>query len=99
VQADVADDFTMNRDDLDDLGFTSPWTHGRRFGEPQSLPNAERVRGGPCKLRLPLTLAEADRHKIANVILAALAGRTHVCAPPGADSNGAAQPTPDERPP
>jgi dTDP-4-amino-4,6-dideoxygalactose transaminase len=55
------------------VGFTSAWTHWRFFGEPQALPNAERVLGGLCDLRLPLTLTEADCHRIAAVIRAALA--------------------------
>jgi hypothetical protein len=28
------------------VGFTSAWTHWRYFGEPQSLPNADRVLAG-----------------------------------------------------
>ncbi len=50
------------------VGFTSVWTHWRYFGQAQSLPNAERVLGGLCDLRLPLTLAEADCRAIAGVI-------------------------------
>jgi dTDP-4-amino-4,6-dideoxygalactose transaminase len=55
------------------VGFTSAWTHWRFFGEPQSLPNADRVLGGLCDLRLPLSLSEADCQKIAAVIRSALA--------------------------
>jgi hypothetical protein len=54
------------------VGFTSAWTHWRFFGEPQSLPNADRVLGGLCDLRLLLTLTEADCGNIAGVIRAAL---------------------------
>jgi dTDP-4-amino-4,6-dideoxygalactose transaminase len=50
------------------VGFTSVWTHWRYFGEAQSLPNAERVLGGLCDMRLPLTLARADCEAIAGVI-------------------------------
>jgi hypothetical protein len=49
------------------------WTHWRYFGQAQSLPNAERVLGGLCDLRLPLTLAEADCRAIAGVIRDAVA--------------------------
>jgi dTDP-4-amino-4,6-dideoxygalactose transaminase len=54
------------------VGFTSIWTHWRYFGEPQRLPNAERVLGGLCDLRLPLALSESDCRNIAAVIRAAL---------------------------
>lgn len=50
------------------VGFTSVWTHWRYFGEPQSLPNAERVLGGLCDLRLPLLLTEADCTAIGTVV-------------------------------
>jgi dTDP-4-amino-4,6-dideoxygalactose transaminase len=56
------------------VGFTSAWTHWRYFGEPQSLPNADRVLGGLCDLRLPLSLSESDCEKMAAVIRDALAG-------------------------
>ena len=53
-------------------GFTSVWTHWRYFGQAssqlQSLPNAERVLGGLCDMRLPLTLTQADCQAIADVI-------------------------------
>jgi dTDP-4-amino-4,6-dideoxygalactose transaminase len=55
------------------IGFTSVWTHWRYFGEPQSLPNADRVLGGLCDLRLPLSLSESDCRMIAAVIHQALA--------------------------
>jgi hypothetical protein len=55
------------------IGFTSAWTHWRFFGEPQVLPNANRVLGGLCDLRLPLSLSEADCGNMATVIRAALA--------------------------
>jgi dTDP-4-amino-4,6-dideoxygalactose transaminase len=54
------------------VGFTSVWTHWRYFGEAQSLPNAERVLGGLCDMRLPLTLTQADCEAIGGVIRAAL---------------------------
>jgi dTDP-4-amino-4,6-dideoxygalactose transaminase len=50
------------------VGFTSVWTHWRYFGEPQSLPNAERVLGGLCDMRLPLTLTQADCAAIGGVV-------------------------------
>jgi dTDP-4-amino-4,6-dideoxygalactose transaminase len=58
------------------VGFTSAWTHWRYAGEPQQLPNAERVLGGLCDLRLPLSLTQTDCHHIAAVIRAALAERS-----------------------
>ena len=54
-------------------GFTSVWTHWRYFGEPQALPNAERVLGGLCDMRLPLSLSRADCEAIASVMRAAIA--------------------------
>lgn len=54
------------------LGFTSVWTHWRYFGEPQALPNAERVLSGLCDMRLPLTLSRDDCEAIAGVVRAAL---------------------------
>ena len=54
-------------------GFTSVWTHWRYFGESQSLPNAERVLGGLCDMRLPLTLSQADCVAIAAVLRETLA--------------------------
>ncbi len=53
-------------------GFTSVWTHWRYFGEPQSLPNAERVLGGLCDMRLPLTLTQADCAAIGTIVRVAL---------------------------
>ena len=50
------------------VGFTSIWTHWRYFGEVQSLPQAERVLGGLCDMRLPLTLTQGDCEAIAGVI-------------------------------
>ncbi|KNZ33487.1 MAG: aminotransferase [Methylibium sp. NZG] len=50
------------------LGFTSVWTHWRYFGEPQRLPNAEKVLAGLFDLRLPLMLTQADCTAIASVI-------------------------------
>lgn len=55
------------------VGFTSVWTHWRYFGDTQqSLPNAERVLGGLCDMRLPLTLTRADCEAIGGVIRSAL---------------------------
>ncbi len=57
------------------VGFTSVWTHWRFFGgEPQVLPQAERVLAGLCDLRLPLTLSEDDCRRIGAVVQGALAG-------------------------
>ena len=53
-------------------GFTSVWRHWRYFGEPQSLPNADRVLGGLCDMRLPLTLSQDDCVAIAGAIRAAM---------------------------
>ena len=50
------------------IGFTSAWQHWRYFGEPQTLPNAERVLGGLCDMRLPLSLTLAECTNIAKVI-------------------------------
>jgi dTDP-4-amino-4,6-dideoxygalactose transaminase len=55
------------------VGFTSVWQHWRFFGEPQSLPNAERVLAGLCDMRLPLSLTEADCRAIAGVVREAMA--------------------------
>ena len=57
-------------------GFTSVWQHWRYFGEPQSLPNAERVLGGLCDMRLPLSLRETDCAAIASVVREAMAAVT-----------------------
>ena len=54
-------------------GFTSVWQHWRFFGEPQVLPNAERVMAGLCDMRLPLTLSELDCQVIAAVVHESLA--------------------------
>jgi dTDP-4-amino-4,6-dideoxygalactose transaminase len=50
------------------IGFTSAWTHWRYFGEPQPMPNAEKVLAGLCDLRLPLMLTQDDCVAIASVI-------------------------------
>ncbi len=55
------------------VGFTSVWTHWRYFGEAQVLHNAERVLGGLCDMRLPLTLTQSDCEAIAAVLREALA--------------------------
>ncbi|MEQ1805198.1 MAG: DegT/DnrJ/EryC1/StrS aminotransferase family protein [Burkholderiaceae bacterium] len=54
-------------------GFTSVWTHWRFFGQAQVLPNADRVLGGLCDMRLPLTLTQADCEAVAAVLRGALA--------------------------
>jgi dTDP-4-amino-4,6-dideoxygalactose transaminase len=55
------------------VGFTSVWSHWRYFGAPQDLPNAERVLGGLCDVRLPLSLSRADCRAMAEAIHGALA--------------------------
>ncbi len=55
------------------VGFTSVWSHWRYFGQAQALPQAERVLGGLCDLRLPLTLTDADCRSIGAVVRDALA--------------------------
>jgi dTDP-4-amino-4,6-dideoxygalactose transaminase len=50
------------------VGFTSVWTHWRYFGEPQSLPQAERVLRGLCDLRLPLMLSQDDCAAMGGVV-------------------------------
>lgn len=62
------------------VGFTSVWTHWRYFGESQALPNAERVLGGLCDMRLPLTLSRADCEAIAGVVRAAVSS-AHLPSP------------------
>ena len=56
----------------DPVGFTSVWRHWRYFGEPQSLPNADRILGGLCDMRLPLTLSADDCNAIAATLRAAM---------------------------
>ncbi len=53
-------------------GFTSVWQHWRYFSSPQRLPNAERVLGSLCDMRLPLTLTQGDCLAIARVIRTSL---------------------------
>jgi dTDP-4-amino-4,6-dideoxygalactose transaminase len=55
------------------VGFTSVWTHWRFFGEPQRLPNAEKVLAGLCDLRLPVMLTHDDCLAIAGVVRQAIA--------------------------
>ena len=55
------------------VGFTSVWQHWRYFGDEQTLPRAERVLGGLCDMRLPLTLTEQDCAAITGVIRELLA--------------------------
>ena len=54
------------------IGFTSVWRHWQFFGEPQSLPNADRILQGLCDIRIPLVLTENDCQAIAGVIKQAL---------------------------
>ncbi len=54
------------------VGFTSVWSHWRYFGQAQTLPQAERVLGGLCDMRLPLTLTQADCATIGEVIRTSL---------------------------
>ena len=66
------------------VGFTSVWTHWRYFGDAQSLPNAERVLGGLCDMRIPLTLTRDDCAALADVIRTTMqdtAGRDTGLAP------------------
>jgi hypothetical protein len=64
----------------DPKGFTSVWQHWRYFDQPQRLPNAERVLGSLCDMRLPLTLTEADCLAIARIIRESITS-TLSCAP------------------
>ncbi len=50
------------------VGFTSVWSHWRYFGQAQQLPQAERVLGGLCDMRLPLMLTQAQCAAIAGVV-------------------------------
>ena len=59
------------------VGFTSVWTHWRYFGQAQALPNAERVLGGLCDMRLPLTLTQADCQAIGGVVRTVLTDAGH----------------------
>jgi len=54
-------------------GFTSVWAHWQFIGQAQQLPNAGRVLGGLCDLRLPLTLSREDCQAIAATLRAAMA--------------------------
>ncbi len=62
-------------------GFTSAWAHWQFIGEAQALPNAARVLGGLCDLRLPLTLSRDDCRTIADTLRAAM---VHTLARPPA---------------
>jgi dTDP-4-amino-4,6-dideoxygalactose transaminase len=50
------------------VGFTSVWQHWRFFGDAQSLPNAEKVLGWLCDMRIPLNLSQQDCTLIASII-------------------------------
>ena len=54
------------------VGFTSVWRHWRYFGDPQTLPQAEKLMGGLCDMWLPLTLTQADCAAIGAVPCGAL---------------------------
>jgi dTDP-4-amino-4,6-dideoxygalactose transaminase len=54
-------------------GFTSVWAHWQFMGIAQQLPNAGRVLGGLCDLRLPLILSHDDCRAIAETLRAAMA--------------------------
>ena len=60
-------------------GFTSVWTHWRYFGQAQTLPQAQRVLGGLCDLRLPLVLSHPDCEAMAAVIRACLSSVVARC--------------------
>jgi dTDP-4-amino-4,6-dideoxygalactose transaminase len=59
------------------VGFTSVWQHWRYFGQAQELPNAERILGQLCDMRLPLTLTHDDCQWIASVIREAVQSASH----------------------
>jgi dTDP-4-amino-4,6-dideoxygalactose transaminase len=54
-------------------GFTSVWAHWQFMGVAPQLPNAGRVLGGLCDLRLPLTLSRDNCLAIAETLRAAMA--------------------------
>lgn len=54
------------------IGFTSVWKHWQYFGEPQKLPNAERILAGLCDLRLPLSLTRENTRKISTIVHSAI---------------------------
>jgi dTDP-4-amino-4,6-dideoxygalactose transaminase len=54
------------------VGFTSVWAHWQFMGGGQHLPNAERILGALCDLRLPLTLSRDDCQAIAAVLREAM---------------------------
>jgi hypothetical protein len=54
-------------------GFTSVWSHWQFMGVAPQLPNAGRVLGGLCDLRLPLTLSRDNCLAIAETLRAAMA--------------------------
>lgn len=53
-------------------GFTSVWQHWHYLGQPQTLPNAERVLAGLCDLRLPLMLTREDCVAMGGVVRGAM---------------------------
>ncbi len=55
------------------VGFTCVWTHWRYCGDAQALPNADRVFGGHCDMRSPLTLSCADCDAIGSLLRSAMA--------------------------
>ena len=55
------------------IGFTSAWAHWQFIGGDQHLRHADRVLGGLCDLRVPLTLSQADCIAMADVLRTAMA--------------------------
>ncbi len=54
-------------------GFTSTFAHWQFIGQAQHLPQAGRVLGGLCDLRLPLSLNQGDCQRIAETLRSAMA--------------------------
>ncbi len=70
-------------------GFTSVWSHWQFMGVTPQLPNAARVLGGLCDLRLPLTLSRDDCAAIAQTLRAAMAHSLASTAPNSSPSPAA----------
>jgi len=56
------------------VAFTSTWKHWRYVKDPQELPDTEKVLGGLCDMRIPLSLTREDCQVIAAVLADAIAG-------------------------
>ena len=54
-------------------GFTSVWAHWQFIGQTPQLAHADRVLGGLCDLRLPLSLSHGDCQLIADILRRAMA--------------------------